>query len=58
MRQQGGARHGATACWVAMPSRAQALSPIVLPDTNGLPVRLGTLWEAAPAVVVFLRHYG
>jgi hypothetical protein len=34
------------------------LAPIELPDPDGNPIRLGTLWEEAPAVVVFLRHYG
>jgi hypothetical protein len=34
------------------------LSGIVLPDLEGNPVQLGTLWADAPAVVVFLRHYG
>jgi prostamide/prostaglandin F2alpha synthase len=31
---------------------------IVLPDADGKEIRLGTLWEKQPAVVVFLRHYG
>jgi cytochrome oxidase Cu insertion factor (SCO1/SenC/PrrC family) len=35
-----------------------ALAPVELPDPDGNPVRLGTLWEDAPAIVVFLRHYG
>jgi hypothetical protein len=39
-------------------SLAAALSPIVLPDADGAPVRLGSLWESRKAVVVFLRHYG
>ncbi len=44
---------------VAAPrSLSAALAPIVLPDSDGRPVRLGSLWEARPAVVVFLRHYG
>jgi hypothetical protein len=34
------------------------LADIVLPDANGVEVRLGSLWSATPAVVVFLRHYG
>ena len=34
------------------------LADIVLPDCDGREIRLGTLWEASPAVVVFLRHYG
>jgi hypothetical protein len=37
---------------------AAALSDIVLPDCDGREVRLGSLWEKAPAVVAFLRHYG
>jgi hypothetical protein len=37
---------------------AESLAPIVLPDADARPVRLGTLWERQPAVVVFLRHYG
>ena len=35
-----------------------SLSPIELPDPDGQEVRLGTLWEDGPAVLVFLRHYG
>jgi hypothetical protein len=35
-----------------------ALSDISLPDTDEREVRLGSLWERTPAVVVFLRHYG
>ena len=34
------------------------LADITLPDADGQPVRLGSLWADAPAVVVFLRHYG
>ena len=37
---------------------SQALSQIRLPDAGDALVRLGTLWEKGPAVVVFLRHYG
>ena len=39
-------------------SFSQALAPIVLPDPDGREVRLGSLWETQPAVLVFLRHYG
>ena len=39
-------------------SIAAALADIELPDCDGKPLRLGTLWERAPAVLVFLRHYG
>lgn len=34
------------------------LAPIALPDPDGREVRLGSLWEDGPAVLVFLRHYG
>ena len=37
---------------------ATRLAPIVLPDADRQPVRLGSLWGDAAAVVVFLRHYG
>jgi hypothetical protein len=29
-----------------------------LPDVDHQPVKLGSLWSAGPAVLVFLRHYG
>lgn len=35
-----------------------ALSDIALPNVQGEEIRLGSLWESRPAVVVFLRHYG
>jgi hypothetical protein len=35
-----------------------ALDDIVLPDQDGTEVRLGDLWRTAPAVLVWLRHYG
>ena len=34
------------------------LADITLPDAVGNHVRLGSLWENNPAVLVFLRHYG
>jgi hypothetical protein len=37
---------------------AARLAPIGLPDADGRPVRLGSLWADAAAVLVFLRHYG
>ena len=40
------------------PERADELADIVLQDSNGADVRLGSLWEERPAVLVFLRHYG
>jgi len=39
-------------------SLSAALSDITLPDSAGAPVRLGSLWQTNPAVIVFLRHYG
>jgi len=39
-------------------SFGSALADIVLPDCDGRAVRLGSLWAGAPAVLVFLRHYG
>jgi hypothetical protein len=41
-----------------MPGLAARLAPIALPDADGRSVRLGSLWADAPAVLVFLRHYG
>jgi hypothetical protein len=41
-----------------MPTVAAKLAPLTLPDADGAPVRLGSLWADAPAVLVFLRHYG
>lgn len=41
-----------------MASLAERLAPIVLPDSSGADIRLGSLWEQNAAVVVFLRHYG
>jgi len=35
-----------------------AIENIELLDTEGQPVRLGSLWEDGPAVLVWLRHYG
>jgi hypothetical protein len=34
------------------------LAEVVLQDLDGQDVRLGSLWEEGPAVLVFLRHYG
>ena len=34
------------------------LANIVLPESRGSEIRLGSLWESHPAVIVFLRHYG
>jgi hypothetical protein len=40
------------------PTLSGRLAGIVLPDTDGREIRLGTLWAGSPAVLVFLRHYG
>lgn len=37
---------------------AARLADVTLPDADGSGVRLGSLWERGPAVLVFLRHYG
>jgi hypothetical protein len=34
------------------------LAGISLPDVDGKPTTLGSLWAEGPAVLVFLRHYG
>ena len=34
------------------------IANIQLPDTDGNEMRLGSLWQTQPAVLVFLRHYG
>jgi hypothetical protein len=39
-------------------SYSSKLSSLTLPDVDGKPVRLGSLWADSPAVVVFLRHWG
>jgi peroxiredoxin len=37
---------------------ARALSQVTVLDVHGSAVRLGELWQANPAVTVWLRHYG
>jgi hypothetical protein len=39
-------------------SLSSKLAEITLPDADGNPTRLGSLWQSGPAVLVFLRHYG
>jgi hypothetical protein len=39
-------------------SLSEKLAEIVLPDSEGREVRLGSLWANGPAVIAFLRHYG
>jgi len=36
----------------------QALADVVLADSDGVETRLGGLWEQAPHVILFLRHFG
>ena len=38
--------------------RAEELGDVTLESVDGGEVRLGSLWEEGPAVIVFLRHYG
>ncbi|MDQ4049285.1 MAG: hypothetical protein M3131_07895 [Actinomycetota bacterium] len=40
------------------PRDARVLDDIELRDWRGHPVRLGDVWAANPALLVFLRHYG
>jgi hypothetical protein len=40
------------------PHTAGKLAAVTLPDDRGDQVRLGSLWEEGPAVIVWLRHYG
>jgi hypothetical protein len=35
-----------------------ALEALTLPDTDGVPHRLGDLWVDRPVILVFLRHFG
>jgi hypothetical protein len=39
-------------------SMSEKLAGIVLPDSEGRPVRVASLWANHPAVIAFLRHYG
>lgn len=40
------------------PQLAAALGPIVLPDPDGVEVRLGDLWRQRSLLLVHLRHFG
>lgn len=42
----------------APPADTTAIENIELLDVDGEAVRLGSLWEDGPAVLVWLRHYG
>lgn len=37
---------------------AKELEGLVLSDADGAPVRLGSLWQERPVVLVFIRHFG
>ena len=37
---------------------AKDLEGLVLPDADGAPVRLGSLWQERPVVLVVMRHFG
>lgn len=39
-------------------SIASELSNVTALDLDGHSVRLGSLWQAQPAVLVFIRHFG
>lgn len=41
-----------------MNSVVRKLAAIELPSATGEDVRLGTLWEHKPVVLVFIRHFG
>lgn len=45
-------------CLAMNDSFSSKLAGMTLPDVDGNPVKLGSLWADHPAVVVFLRHYG
>jgi len=40
------------------PADTAAIENLELLDVSGDPVRLGSLWEDGPVVLVWLRHYG
>jgi hypothetical protein len=40
------------------PGDTAAIEDIQLLDVDGESVRLGSLWEDGPVVLVWLRHYG
>jgi hypothetical protein len=42
----------------SVPGDTAAIADIELLDVDGEPVRVGSLWEEGPAVIVWLRHYG
>lgn len=39
-------------------SVAQEMADLVVQDTEGQDVRLGSLWAERPVILVFVRHFG
>lgn len=67
-QQQADAERRWLAAWLSGPTRTRydALPPqpgdpapdFELPDATGRPRRLGEFWRSAPALILFLRHFG
>ena len=38
--------------------QAPALAALTLPDDEGRPTRLGSLWASRPVMLAFVRHWG
>lgn len=43
---------------MATKTSSGAVADLTVLDTDGNEVRVGSLWEEGPAVIVWLRHYG
>ena len=41
-----------------LPDVAHTLAPVFASTADGEPLRLGTLWEDQPAILIFIRHFG
>ncbi len=41
-----------------MLTRADVLADVKVHDRDGQPVRLGELWRARPALLLWVRHFG
>lgn len=59
-RWEAGWRQGPTRLsWDTLPVQIGDQAPDAeLPDENGRPVRLSSLWASSPALVLFWRHFG
>ena len=45
--------------WTTLPPQVGEPAPdAVLPDHNGVPVRLSSLWGEGPVLILFWRHFG